>query len=800
MERFHWRDLGARPLFFPASCLALGAWHLRREPGSSPGLFLLGLGAAGCVVALVLHRRTGAHLLALAGLAAIGSGLATLEAAPLVPEGVPAPGRGQIQLEGRVESVDRGPETARLVLAVARADGRPARFRVLLYGPSGPPRVAAGDRIALTARLKPELPAGNPGQLDMARSRARRAILFHASVDPDRVVLLSEAPGWRRVLERARAEVAAAVAERAPSPAAAALYSALATGDRAALPDPVEESFARSGLAHVLSVSGLHVAALALAVFAAARWLLVRLWRPARRHDARRLAAPLALPVVWAYVLFTGWQPPAVRSAAMLSAALLGLSAMRRADALSTVAISALALLALDPAGVGDLSLQLSFTAVVALIVLSPALRAAVPWEPPQPSAHRDLRYRAARLLNAGLGLVCAGAAVTLATLPLCAAAFHRVSLIGVLANVVGAPLVSAVTVLAAAGGGAHLALGALAAPVLVLGTWASQLLLWLADLAARPGWAAPPLPSFGPGASAAYAAGLAAFALGRGRWRWLGLLAPAALAAVLLAPLAGRPPLSVTFLSVGHGDAIVISSGGEHLLVDGGGVPGGADVGRKVVLPFLAEEGIHRLSLAVLSHPHPDHALGLISTLSHVKADRVWMPRGPDPGDLSLQLRAAAGDAEVEEVTAGRAPFRLGLATVEVLGPPEDQLLLEGVNDRSVVLRVRLGEVSFLLTGDIEAAAESALDPGAVTVLKAAHHGSRTSSTEEFLERARPRYVVFSVGAGNRYGLPAPEVEARAVAIGAECLRTDRLGAIRFEVDGQGVRLETFRARLPWP
>src|SRR5262245_1913090 len=323
MERFHWRDLGARPIFFPAACLALGAW-LQAETAPASGIFLLG--AAACAVGMVLHRRTGAHLLVLVGIAAIGFGLGTLEAATLVPEGLP--GAGRVQLEGRLESVERGPETARMVLAVARADGRPARFRVLLYGPAGAVRLCAGDRIAPAARLKPELPAGNPGQLDTAGPRARRAILFHAGVDPDEIALVSEAPAWRRALERARVRVVAAAAERAPSHAAAALYAALATGDRAALPDRVEESFARSGLAHVLSVSGLHVAALALAVFAAARWLLVRLWWRARDHDARRLAAPLALPVVWAYVLFTGWQPPAVRSAAMLSAALLGLAVM----------------------------------------------------------------------------------------------------------------------------------------------------------------------------------------------------------------------------------------------------------------------------------------------------------------------------------------------------------------------------------------------------------------------------------------------------------------------------------------
>jgi competence protein ComEC len=129
----------------------------------------------------------------------------------------------------------------------------------------------------------------------------------------------------------------------------------------------------------------------------------------------------------------------------------------------------------------------------------------------------------------------------------------------------------------------------------------------------------------------------------------------------------------------------------------------------------------------------------------------------------------------------------------VEILGPPVDRVLLEGVNDRSAVLRVRHGAVTILLTGDIEAAAEEQLDPGAVTVLKVPHHGSATSSTEAFVQRTRPRIAVFCVGRYNRFGFPEPEVEARYRRAGAACYRTDRDGAIRVESDGRTVRVQTF-------
>ncbi|HSP79174.1 MAG TPA: ComEC/Rec2 family competence protein, partial [Myxococcaceae bacterium] len=337
-----------------------------------------------------------------------------------------------------------------------------------------------------------------------------------------------------------------------------------------------------------------------------------------------------------------------------------------------------------------------------------------------------------------------------------------------------------------------------LATPLLWGGAWASELLLWLTRFFADLPLSTVELPDFGATASLLYAAGLACWAVGERRWRLGGLLVPAALGLVLLLPhLTPEPALRITFLSVGQGDSVVLSSRGHHALVDGGGVPGGADPARRVILPFLRASRIERLDLAVLSHPHPDHALGLISTLKEVRTDRLWLAAESTEGFLSRQLVAAATGARVEEVQLGHPSFLLGEATLEVLGPPEDRVLMEGVNDKSVVLLVRHGDVTVLLTGDVEEEGAAALLEsgrlGPVSVVKAPHHGSRTSSTEAFLERLRPRYVVFCVGRRNRFGFPHPEVEARYRARGTECLRTDVHGAITLESDGRDVRLSAF-------
>ncbi|MBI3184744.1 MAG: DNA internalization-related competence protein ComEC/Rec2 [Myxococcales bacterium] len=648
--------------------------------------------------------------------------------------------------------------------------------------------------MLLEASLKPSEPPANPGEASYFGWRTRRGLVFSGSFDPERMAVLSPPTAMEQWLSETRTALAAHARRLAPSKEASDLYLTLAAGLRAELGEELEEEFARSGLAHVLSVSGLHVAALALFTLVGLRWLLVRLWRKARSIDARRVAAPLSIPLLWGYVIFTGSQPPAVRSAVMATVVLLGLALWRRGDPLNALAVAAMVVLVADPSCVSDLSMQLSFLAVASLLLLAPAIRQAIPLERPPPSLRPRWRLALARLREAVVGTFCASLAVTLASAPLLAAAFHRVSLAGLFSNILCLPLCGALTALAAAGAALFTVSPEASGPLLWAGTWASELLLGAAHLFASLPGASVHLPSFGPYASAAFVAGLGAWAVARGRARLFSLLAPAALVAAFALPaLRPRAGLEVTFLSVGHGDAIVLSSGGESALVDGGGSPEGADTGRRFVLPYLRERRIDRLELAVLSHPHPDHALGLASTLSKVPARRLWLPAGSAEGELSSLVRAAAGSSEVEEVELGRAPFRLGEAVLEVLGPPRDRVLLEGVNDRSVVIQVRHGAVSFLLTGDVEEAGEEALPLSPVTVLKAPHHGSRTSSSPALVETTRPRYVVFCVGRG-RFGLPHQEVVDRYQEAGAECLRTDLHGAIRFESDGRSVSVETFR------
>ncbi|MET0400972.1 MAG: DNA internalization-related competence protein ComEC/Rec2 [Cystobacter sp.] len=779
--------------------LGAGLW-IQTDTGK--GAFQLVLASSLALGALGLARLPGAHLGVLGALALTGAGLASLEAGTDVPVGLRE--GGTCLLEGEVERVETVRDTLRLVLAVTRVGegpGRPARFRALLSARGTPPALLPGQRLRLEARLRPFEPALNPGEKDFSSRRWRQGFSFSGGFDAARLLVLTPAPPWREALVRTQEGLAARVHALAPSSEAAALFLTLAAGQRAALDEGLEEDFSRSGLAHVLSVSGLHVAALALMTLALLRGLFVRLGGAiavARRVDARRLAAPAAIPFVWAYVVFTGEQPPAVRSAVMATVVLLGLALWRRADGLNSLAAAAALLVVWAPSSVADLSLQLSFLAVFSLLLLTPALREAIPLPPPDPREPHRARRLLASTRETVLETFCASAAATLASLPLVAGAFGRASLAGLVSNIVCLPLCGLLTGFAAGGAALFVVHPVLATPLLWGGAWASQVLLALTRFFAHVPMATLELRPFGPAGALLYGLGLACWALGERRWRLGGLLVPASLVLTVLVPrLLPQPGLRITFLSVGQGDAMVLSSAGQHALLDGGGVPGGADPGRRVILPFLQRERIERLELAILSHPHPDHALGLISALKQVPTQRLWLPADSTEGPLSRQLIDAASGATVEEVQWGHPSFRLGEATLEVLGPPVDRELLEGQNDTSVVLLVRHGDVTVLLPGDIEEAAEEALlahaTLGPVTVLKAPHHGSRTSSTEGLLARLRPRFAIFCVGRRNRFGFPHPEVEARYRALGTECLRTDLHGAITLESDGRDVRLSPF-------
>ncbi|HET8724528.1 MAG TPA: ComEC/Rec2 family competence protein, partial [Anaeromyxobacteraceae bacterium] len=546
------------------------------------------------------------------------------------------------------------------------------------------------------------------------------------------------------------------------------------------------ERFARSGLAHVLSVSGLHLAVVAVGSFVALRAVLLRIGPVAARVDVRRLAAGACIPLAGLYAVATGFTVPVVRSA--VGAALLFLAVLlgRASDPRQALAAAALALLAADPGSLLDVSFQLSFASVAGLIALTAPVRALVPVRP-------DRSRLAGRLLESALSAASASAAATIATAPLLALHFRSLSTVAVAANLVALPVASALTVAAALAFLAA-AVAPVLAPALLL---ACRPLAWaflsVNDAAAFPSFAAVGIASPGWAAVAA-AYGLGALAL-RAGGRQRAALAAAACAAVLLpgplrlAASRLRPGIEVIFLAVGQGDCTIVRlPDGSAVVVDAGGDPAGRyDPGARDVLPFLRDMGVVRIAAAFVSHPHPDHLQGLPAVVAGLGAEAVLASH--DRGDAAARA-AFARLPPVREIADGDVLTLAGVR-FEVLGPPHgDRRLVE--NDASVVLLVRYRETAFLLPGDVEAAGEAALlarGVPRVDVVKAPHHGSRTSSGRGLVRATRPLWVVFPVGPGNRYGFPHAESVERWVEGGAVPLRTDG-GAVRFRSDGRSVWL----------
>jgi competence protein ComEC len=740
-----------------AAGIAVASW-------TPPGLAWLGGAAAVLVCAgLVAAARLVA---ATAWLVVAVSALGALRAMPLP---LPPDHVGRLPLpvsatvEGRLAGEPRalGPDRARAQLDVERVEGeaRSGRVQITIHGELPP--LVDGQRVRAPLRLDRPLGFHNPDGPDHAARLRREGIHAVAGVRADRLLLLDD-PG-RAWSARTRQAATDSIARALPE-VSAALLAGLLLGDRSQLPEDVDEQFRVAGVYHVLAVSGFNVGLVAGAVFALLGFV----------RGGRRLAALAAGIAVVGFALIVGPEPSVLRAVAMAVLVLGAVLLDREASVVNSLALAALVILAVRPHDLLDPGFQLSFAATLGIVV-APMPRGLV------------------------AGALAVSLAAQLAVTPIALLHFNQLSTLAPVVNLAIVPLAAACTMLGL--------VGVALSPVTTAGATAFLDAAWplllamrgvVALAAAVPG-ALLHLPAPPWTAIAAYAAGLA---LALTWWRWRPHAADrarrAGAAALVLVGAAAaieawpylRPPdglLRVAVLDVGQGDAIVIQTpGGEMVLVDAG--PGGPmriDAGERVVAPFLWNRGVLGLAVAATTHGDTDHAGGMPFVLRHFEAAERWTPatRPAEPrwiGGVRLEaLAATAPLGAARGRTAGRT---------------------RAVNEEGLVLRVDHGAVSFLLAADVGAATEAALLAGraavGATVLKVAHHGSRGSTTPEFLQAVRPRIAVISVGARNAYGHPAGSTLDRLTAAGARVYRTDRDGAILFETDGAALAVTRWATR----
>jgi competence protein ComEC len=697
-------------------------------------------------------------------------------------------------------------EGADLTIDVQRVDGAAADGRVKLTVSRDVPPVLPGDRVRFKSVLVPPFAFANPGVIDVRLAPRMRGVLARARVrQAGEIHLLTRGarlnPG--RLALSARVRLRAAIEDAMPPPEAALLRTAV-LGERAAVGERVEAGFKAAGATHALSVSGLHLAAVAGLVFFLLRRGLLAVPTLALRLNVSAWAAAASLPAVLFYTLMTGSAVATLRSALMAGALFVAIIVNRAPSIAGALAAAALAILVDSPLWLADISFQLSFASVIALALFARPLAPGFV----NPDEHRRWR-RTRRALRFVACLLVATTVAGLVTAPLAAFHFGEVTPGTLVGNLVLTPLVEWVLVPVGLAGAT---LGALWQPLgtipLHVAAAAAKATLVVAEWfrAHVPVWRVNPPSAFAAmSLTLAALAGLSAWAFPSRRrlWAWLALLAGLSATTSVAVHHARRlttRTVKVTFLDVGQGDAAVIEGPrGFVALVDAGGLAGsGFDTGARIVGPFLRRRGIRTIDLVILSHPHPDHMDGLFHIVETFRVGTLWALRdpagegpapeaAPEAAFLAKLLALARARGTTVEMPHSRVFEGLRIQPVgpfdgDAIGWPPGL----SVNDASLAVRVSYGDRAILFAGDLEGPGELELCGRAArgvearsAVLKAPHHGSRTSSSDEFLDSVAPDLVVISAGRNNRFGFPHPEVLARLERRGIAVLRTDLHGAV---------------------
>jgi competence protein ComEC len=766
-----------------------GAWWLQQQAALPGRAMVAALAGAAAAVWFVragspLARWARGAVLKLACFAA-GFAWAALAAQVRLADALPAGWEGHdIRLEGVVASLPQSDErSVRFEFAVERVltlnAAVPRRVVLSWWGsparePGGAarPELAPGERWQLTVRLRRPHGTVNPHGFDyeawLLERNLRATGYVRARGGYQRVSpMVHKLPYWvERLRHAARAKIFAAL----PDAPYAGVIAALAIGDQRAIPPEQWQVYTRTGVNHLMSISGLHVTMVSGLVFALVSGLWRRSARLALALPAQRAAILAGLATAFAYALLAGYAVPAQRTVYMLAvvAAALWLGLAETASIVLAAALFVVVLL--DPWAVLAPGFWLSFGAVAAIMYVSVGRIGQPHWV-------------------AAWGRV--QVAVTLALLAPLLALFQQVSAVSLVANAFAIPVVGlGVVPLTLAGTVAPFdAVLQLAHLVLAL---CMKLLEALSNLPAAM-WeqhASPPW---------TVVLGVAATALllaPRGfPARWLGV---AGLAPIFMAGSAPLEPgaLRVAVLDVGQGVAVVVRTARHALLYDAGPSFGSrADSGSRIIVPYLRATGVRRLDGVVVSHDDDDHTGGAASVLQAVPVG--WMLSSlPDLDPLPLQTERALRCYSGQRWEWDGVRF-------EVLHPRRESYEHPRIkdNDRSCVVRIATPGASLLLPGDIERRPEAALAAESGEALRAdlllaPHQGSKTSSQPAFVQAVRPRAVVFAVGHRNRYGHPHHEVVERYRELGARIYRTDRDGALLVDVSASGaIRITPYRA-----
>lgn len=669
-----------------------------------------------------------------------------------------------------------------------------------------------GDRVRFPARLKPFYNFNNPGRYDYELAMKTKGIVCAASISDGRYIVFMGRGSLSPLLdslEQIRRPIRNLFG-RLPSSDKQALYSALLLGERQGIHTMMREAFNRTGLGHLLAVSGLHIGLVAWFVFFIIKKILSFSYQLSLKVNIHKLAALLScFPVIF-YTGLTGFQTSSLRAMIMVLTYLMSIILGRERDVWSTLALAGLVILGIDPYSLFTISFQLSFLAVIGILWLTPIFLNLIP----------DSRLKTTSpgifftIYQYFLGLIMVTISATIFLLPITSFYFHRLSIVSIPANLMTVPILG--LWILPLGLASILCLPfsePLSAILLHLGAWGLDIMMAIIRF-----WSEFDFSAF--------------WVITPNRWEiilYYGFIfflflykkrswAKFCLGAVLLFisfdigywiyQTRFNPALRVTYLDVGQGNAALVRfPGNKRMLIDAGGFRGGSfDTGRMIIAPYLWQLKIKKIDYLVLSHPQTDHMGGLGFLAAHFKPREFWWNGDKNESKCFIELMRVIDSKGIRKRLPKelRKKIKIGETEIRLLHPLPPELTTSpsqdhlDLNNNSMVLKITYEGESLLFPGDLEERGERIVTDSVGSelssqILLAPHHGSKTSSTKGFLDKVNPKLCIISSGRNNVFNFPHQETMERLEQTRCKILRINQVGAIQLKLNKEETEVRSF-------
>jgi competence protein ComEC len=690
-----------------------------------------------------------------------------------------------------------------------------------------------GDYVRFKAKLKAPHNFRNPGGFDYEQHLRYRGILVRGFIsDPAGIVVLRENQGnvLKTHLERFRGSLKKLIRDNSLSPDGE-IIQAMILGDQKEIPKEVMDNFNKTGTSHIIAISGFNIGIVAVLSMIVIRMIMKSSSYLLLRFNMNVVSTVFAIVPVVIYTFIAGMGMSVVRATIMAITFMIAILLGRERSLYNTLALAAFIILVIYPHALFDISFQLSFVAVWSILFITPRLMERLP-KGNHETASQYLIFNRKTLKNI-LIFVMVSVSATLGTLPLIVYYFNRVSTVVLLSNLAVVPVLGIIAIPVSTA----IILAALISPTLgVFFVHISSFLVWI-SVAMVDFFASLPGSSFFISTPSLWEIVLYYGLLisvvklmdfrnankenehgkqqATGEFLWY----RTAVVVILIFFFADAiylnthdlftENLKVTAIDVGQGSSILVQlPGGRRMLIDGGGFPEGSfDVGRYVVASYLWHERISNIDIVVLTHPHPDHLNGLVFILSNFGVKEVWTNADSSGSDAYQDFKRIISERRIQHksVSQKTGTVRMNDVLIDIINPEEptentEELSqqFEEVNNRSIVMKMTFGNVSFLFPGDISESAEARLihlgRNMKSQVLFVPHHGSFSSSTEPFIRHILPDIAIVSCGTDNIYKVPHPDVLKLYSLLGTRIFRTDKDGAVSIITNGRNIIPLVFR------